>query len=233
MSKFILAGIALCAPMFVCAQPEEGARRQGPGVCAADVKKFCAEVERRDVPRCIEKHKAELSQECRTEHEKRSAMRKQRQAEGQEGMAPGSEGETEAAMGEQPGGQGQPGQGQKQGRRQRMGADPRKACSSDVQKFCPGLEREQVRACLDEHKVELSSACASAITSAKKQRRRQLRGENEGGQDGETMGPPPGEGEEMGPPPDDMDQSVSSDESNSRQGPRRKGRRPPPPPQDE
>jgi hypothetical protein len=39
----------------------------------------------------------------------------------------------------------------------------RVACSADVQKFCPQIERGKgmLRACLEEHKSDLSEACRS------------------------------------------------------------------------
>ena len=47
------------------------------------------------------------------------------------------------------------------------GPTMRDACASDVQKLCPGLEKNEVRECLKTHRGQLSDECKTALKEAK------------------------------------------------------------------
>ncbi len=56
---------------------EDGPGKSGKRACHADVQKFCKDMKRRAVGKCLDEHVKELSPECAKEHVARQAKRKE------------------------------------------------------------------------------------------------------------------------------------------------------------
>ncbi|MCA9546522.1 MAG: hypothetical protein KC613_19090 [Myxococcales bacterium] len=119
----------------------KGAWQAVKAACEGDAQRLCADAQgKRGVKRCMREHKDELSAECSAAIEQAKAMRGEGRGEGRRGK-----GKWGAFKG---------------------------ACQADRERLCGDVEpgEGRVKACMREHKAELSAECAEAIDRFKGRR---------------------------------------------------------------
>ncbi len=208
VKRFMIAAVAMMAVLALgasvgVADPNGGEGRRGnKGACKADVERLCGDVSsRKEARQCLMDNQDQLSDACqehmehkRQRHEARRAQIEQACGADIQQFCSGIEDHkelrscmrehreelsdscTEALKSNR--------KHRKRGAKKEARKAVKLACAADAEQFCGGIDdRKEMRACMKEHREELSDSCTEAIKDARKARKahkRSKRNQQEG-----------------------------------------------------